>query len=216
MKQALLALAFLSLPLIASAQGKITIRNDDTRLVEFISSPAAVKPADASLAGQPVPTTGALPSGVYLVFGLYAGTSASTMSLVTGVPAGQTLPAVVPINTAAGTGLPGGWITPTHAILPFEGGTLAVMQVRIWESPWPSFEAALASMSSYATAGYLGESPIFTMTPGLSTRLTYPGINNGGGSTWSGPVLIGFVPEPSTFALAGLGAAAMLIFRRRK
>ena len=25
-----------------------------------------------------------------------------------------------------------------------------------------------------------------------------------------------FVPEPSTFALAGLGAAALMIFRRRK
>lgn len=28
--------------------------------------------------------------------------------------------------------------------------------------------------------------------------------------------LVGVVPEPSTFALAGLGAAALLIFRRRK
>jgi hypothetical protein len=30
------------------------------------------------------------------------------------------------------------------------------------------------------------------------------------------PFGIGFLPEPSTFALAGLGAAALLIFRRRK
>ena len=42
--------------------------------------------------------------------------------------------------------------------------------------------------------------------PGLPTDLTgMPGI-----------VLTTAIPEPSTFALAGLGAAALLIFRRRK
>jgi hypothetical protein len=36
-------------------------------------------------------------------------------------------------------------------------------------------------------------------------------------STWvSAPITMALVPEPSTFALAGLGAAALMIFRRRK
>jgi hypothetical protein len=64
---------------------------------------------------------------------------------------------------------------------------------------------------------------------GFSQKITYTlgsvGIPGGSivaanaGNTGNGPV-DGFgilnVPEPSTFALAGLGAAAMLIFRRRK
>jgi len=33
---------------------------------------------------------------------------------------------------------------------------------------------------------------------------------------WAGPITLVPVPEPSTFALAGLGAAALLLFRRRK
>jgi len=33
---------------------------------------------------------------------------------------------------------------------------------------------------------------------------------------WAGPITLAPVPEPSMFALAGLGAAALLIFRRRK
>ena len=32
---------------------------------------------------------------------------------------------------------------------------------------------------------------------------------------WTSPVVLSVIPEPTTFALAGLGAAALLIFRRR-
>ncbi len=214
MKKGFVVLSAMCLCFGVFAQGKVTIQNDDTRLVVFNDYSVYMMPQDRSLAGQPVPTTGPLPSGVFLVFGLYAGTSPSTMSLVTGVPAGQTIPAVVPINSLAGSGLPAGWITPTHAILPFEGGSLAYMQVKVWDANFPSFEAQISSVGWYGA--YLGETAVFTMTPGLSTKLTYPGISNGGGSTWFGPVGIGVVPEPSTFALAGLGTAALLVFRRRR
>jgi hypothetical protein len=56
-------------------------------------------------------------------------------------------------------------------------------------------------------AGFFGESAPFQVTT-ISTSLpaeTAP----------VSPGLIVAVPEPSTFALAGLGAAALLIFRRR-
>ncbi len=211
MKKNLFTLALVAAAAAAFAQGKVTIQNDDTHLIVFPTDTRWLMAADVSLAGQPVPTTGPLPSGGFLVFGLYAGTSPSSMTLVTGVPAGQSIPAIVPINSVAGSGLPAGWITPTHAILPFEGGTLASMQIRVWDSRYPNFEAA--SASGY---GYLGMSSVFTMTPGRSTGLPYPGINNGGGSTWTGGVSFELIPEPSTLALAGLGTAVKLIFRRRK
>ncbi len=166
---------------VVFAQGKVTIQNDAEHLLIFPTSPSQVMAPDVLLTGQPVPTTGPLPSGVILVLGLYAGTSPNALTLVT---------AIVPINPAAGTGMPAGMITPTHAILPFEGGTLAYMQVRVWDAPYPSFEAAIGG------GGYLGESAVFTMTPGLSTKLTYPAINTGGGTTWQGPIIVGGSPEP--------------------
>jgi len=45
-----------------------------------------------------------------------------------------------------------------------------------------------------------------------------PGKNDNPGpfNYWIDNVRLYVVPEPSTFALAGLGTAALLIFRRRK
>jgi hypothetical protein len=83
-----------------------------------------------------------------------------------------------------------------------------------------------AAFSSFAAHGTTLAPITFT----LGTGVTYPvlyGPNSGG--TWAAGTQIMdqygvgsrgaigvVVPEPGTFALAGLGAAAMLIFRRRK
>jgi len=66
--------------------------------------------------------------------------------------------------------------------------------------------------TSFATATYTAQSPVFSNPLG------------GTGQPPSSPqevsgmpaLIVTSVPEPSTFALAGLGAAALLIFRRRK
>jgi hypothetical protein len=77
------------------------------------------------------------------------------------------------------------------------------------------------SGSSYATATTKGSSSLFASAPlggvsappnlGVTVGGNYIGLqsfNIAGAATT--------VPEPSSFALAGLGAAALLIFRRRK
>ena len=204
MRPILLTLAFLTLAsLSASGQGKVTIQNDPGSAFTFVWNGYWLHPPDAALAGQPIPTTGPFPSGSFLTVGLYAGTSASTLSLVN---------VLIPLNPVGGTGLAAGMITPTHAILPFEGGTLAYFQLKIWDSNFPNFDLAMAA------AAYSGEGPMFTMTPGLSSKLPYPAINNGGGTTWTeAPIILGpIIPEPSTFTLVGIGVTALLIFRRRK
>jgi hypothetical protein len=202
MKPIHVLLAFLTITsLSASGQGKVTIQNDPGSA--FTLGPVGqIMAPDAALAGQPVPTTDPLPSGSFLTVGLYAGTSASTLTLVN---------VLIPLNRVGGTGLAAGMITPTHAILPFEGGTLAYFQLKVWDSTLPDYEHAI-------TAGeYAGEGAMFTMTPGLSSKLPYPAINNGGGTTWTeAPITFPLIPEPSTFTLAGLGITALLIFRRRK
>jgi hypothetical protein len=89
------------------------------------------------------------------------------------------------------------------------------MQVKIREAGFATAELAEVG------AGYFGYSPIFTFTPSANP-LVYNSLVNAGGtaqSSWAAaPILVNHnpVPEPTSMALAGLGAASLLIFRRRK
>jgi hypothetical protein len=70
--------------------------------------------------------------------------------------------------------------------------------------------------SSYATADWKGQSAPFTLNS-IATGQTPPGDFGQVGGT--GGFLQSFVvtvPEPSVFALAGLGAASLMAFRRKK
>lgn len=68
--------------------------------------------------------------------------------------------------------------------------------------------------TDYANASLRGYSPIFTVTTGnpISTPAGTPTPIN---AVWGG-LNLAQVPEPTSMALAGLGAASLLIFRRRK
>jgi hypothetical protein len=63
--------------------------------------------------------------------------------------------------------------------------------------------------ASYASSAVRGHSAAFSITPAQGVA-TAPGMGN-----MPSFQVVG-VPEPSTFALAGLGLASLLIFRRRK
>jgi len=66
-----------------------------------------------------------------------------------------------------------------------------------------------------AGANFAGFSGIITgYAPGFGT--TAAGQTFGAGANQISQLVLVQVPEPSTFVLAGLGAAAMMIFRRRK
>ncbi|MCX6922237.1 MAG: PEP-CTERM sorting domain-containing protein, partial [Verrucomicrobia bacterium] len=71
-----------------------------------------------------------------------------------------------------------------------------------------------------ASGGMIGQSALVTgIATGNPTSIpagTPTLMNASFGGMTLGPLVTGPVPEPSTFALAGLGAAALLIFRRRK
>lgn len=66
----------------------------------------------------------------------------------------------------------------------------------------------------YASATIRGHSAAFNMSPGTgANQAPYTGLAQGSGFQ---VLPVAAVPEPSTFALAGLGLAALTIFRRRK
>lgn len=68
------------------------------------------------------------------------------------------------------------------------------------------------TIGGYAPGQLTGSSAIFTMN---SVALDAPVVPTFEGTGYAG-FTVAAVPEPSTFALAGLGLASLLIFRRRK
>jgi len=87
----------------------------------------------------------------------------------------------------------------------------ATLEMVVWDNSsgqYPTWATAKPAWLAGTIAA--GASPLFN-------------LNGIGGTVNQAPVLAGlqsfniyYVPEPSTMALAGLGAAALLIFRRRK
>src|SRR5690348_9046019 len=136
MKKTLLTLALVGAAAAAFAQGKVSLQLDGGSAITMSSNPSYYIPADAAFAGQPIPTTGPLPSGIILEVGLYGGTSSTSLSLQ-----GTTM-----LN-AGGSGQPAGVIPVTHLNLTgIPGSALAYFQVRIWASTYASYEAATAAI----------------------------------------------------------------------
>lgn len=75
-----------------------------------------------------------------------------------------------------------------------------------------------ASYAAAQTAGaYVGQTAAFVNAEGEPSQNVTPKPLSGGtpAGGWNGNLVL-IVPEPSTIALGGLGAAALLLFRRKK
>lgn len=183
MKKALATLVMAISTVAGFPQGKVSLQLDT-------GSPITLSPraffADAALIGQPVPTTGSLPSGQIISVGLYGGTSSTSLSLQGSVV----------LNPVGGTGQPPGIIIPRNITLTgIPGGSLAYFQVRSWDATYTSYEACVAAIQGGGVLAYTGENNMFTMTPG--TSVVYVPINRGGGTTWTN------VGNESPFMLRG-------------
>jgi len=219
MKKTLLTLTLVAATAAAFAQGKVGFGNSGAAAVTLADS-AHVMAADLGVAGLAVGTSGpALPSGVRLSAGLYVGTSSGSLSLAL-LSSASTGVNPVTINPASGgSGIPGVWSSQNLQLLNFAGNQSVFLQVKVWDSAFASYEAQVAAHPT--GDDYLGNNNIFQMTLGAAS--IYPGETSGGGSTWAAvgnnnPIIVGVAaatPEPGTMALAGLGAAALMVFRRR-
>lgn len=217
MKKTLLTVSLVGASLAAFAQGKVNVLNDSLSLVVLTTDATKYKAADASQGGQPIGNSAALLSGIVLDAGLYGGTSSTALFLYSfttmnvAANPGGTIPAFHTVLNANAT-------TGAQAIPGIPGGTAIgpntpYFMVKIWDNSFANYDAAVAAQA------YVGAGPLFQLNPQTSSiayqNTVPPGVN----STWQDvPIVVALavVPEPATFALAGLGAAAMLIFRRRK
>jgi len=86
------------------------------------------------------------------------------------------------------------------------------MAVAAWLGNYASFDAAIAGASQGNISGS------FALKPGNPNATPVPELPASTSGLFPGMTMVQLqaVPEPSSLALAGLGAAALLIFRRRK
>lgn len=179
----------------AFAQGRVGFANSSTTLVQMW--------ADATGSTlQSVPKGGGFvqlafaPNGT--AYTAWAGTTASAW--INANP-GWTLGPSTAINPVAGR-FNGGEITLNG----IAAGNSADFVVLGWAGAAGSFDAAFAAGDMVNVSGkFTIATPSDPLVP--STSLATAGFTG---------LTLQPIPEPSVFALAGLGAAALLIFRRRK
>jgi hypothetical protein len=180
----------------AFAQGLVTFLNSSTTL------------SSATVNGVSGATTGSAGSYYY---GLLISSSPSGPFTFSGLYA-TNLAAAGRFNGGVSIQCPG-WAA--GATMSYEVAVWSASLGQPWQNGWLT--------GTFATAGNFGLSSVATGVSGGFGAPATPSYNLFGGVTgissgFNAPAVGGTVvtPEPTSMALAGLGAAALLIFRRRK
>jgi hypothetical protein len=188
----------------AFAQGTVTFLNDTVtlgtsqdRFIRF---------------GATSPNPGGLASGTNIQVQLYYGVSGAAEGALIPLSAG---PARLRVSTSSAVGT---WQGGSRTFQTAGPGASLTLQIRVWDINFGStYEEAALNVNN---TGLIGKSGLFgyivpqPTDPASAFVMANWQSQTVGGVT--GGVVINQVPEPATFALAGLGAAAVLIFRRRK
>jgi len=205
MKKTLLtALVVSGLAASAMAQGTINFLNfeEDGTFTQLLygANPASPGTAQTGSSAQDTPAGTTVYGGPLLQVSRYVAQLWGGPSTVTD-PSLLVLVTSASFFTAPGNAFPAGVFETVNGTIPgVTPGTTAKLEVRVVDTQ----NAAFTGRSGLFTSGPLGGSD-------TSGNIFLPPDTKGFTS-----FSIAAVPEPGTFALAGLGAAALLIFRRRK
>jgi hypothetical protein len=223
MKKLLLTTAVLAIAVGATAQGTVQFKTRDTLATPAIFTqvfgPSVDNTYRSGNTAQNLPAggqtyTGAPLTGTGWTAGLWS-VSGSVIPAGTVTPYGvidNSLVQATPTTTFR-TGTSAGSVALTTATLANVAvdASSAVLQVRVWPSSFGSWANAVSAFNLGDPLAAIGASPMFV-------------VNGIGGLVNTAPQMDGIVsfslvtavPEPSSFVLAGMGLASLLIFRRRK
>jgi len=213
MKKTLLASLALSLAVGAFAQGTVVLNNNGTGYRAPIYFPQTGA-SSTSLLGN---TATGTPAGTQVYTGGLLTGSGFTGQLFSGAP-GTTDFNLLVAASSGGTvtfrsGSAAGFTSTSTATLAnvAKDAASAVFQIRVWDNSSGLYASWAAAKPAW-DAGLI--------SAGMGNLFTVSAI---GGDLNTPPSLVGqqsfnvyLVPEPGTFVLAGLAAASLLIFRRRK
>jgi hypothetical protein len=214
MKKTLLTLAVSVLAVGVFAQGTVNFNNRNTALNLFVpiygATPGNVSESKTGNSAIALPAgtqtyAGALLTGSGFVAQLFSapGAGAAESALVASANS------VTTFRTGTSSGAFAG-VTATLANVAADAA-VATMQVRAWDNSsglYPTWAQAETAWLAGTIAA--GKSLLWDLNA-IGGNLNTPPLPAGMQS-----FNIYIVPEPSTFLLAGLGAASLLIFRRRK
>jgi len=207
------------------AQGTVIFNNRISgTVVQHIYAPLSANPTNSQIGnGSGDLASGSTSWAGYSVIGLngtggsYGG--ATTFAQLLGAPgAGSPESSLVPAGptTTFRTGAGGGWVAGTTTTLGNVNpdAASATLELVAWDNSsgqYPTWTQARAAwLAGTIAAGVSGTFNVSAIGGTVNQAPSILGVQS------FNMYFIGTVPEPSTFALAGLGAAALLIFRRRK
>jgi len=221
MKKTLLTALLVAGAASAFGQGAITWGNNPSGFRAPVYQPDPGNPGVSTVGqssiGTPTgstvyagPLIGASGLGGSYTFAFFAGTSGQASNQLT-------LLASTTFRTATGNGVPAGLVVGGTVTVPgAAAGDTSHFQIRVWNNQggtittWAAAEAAwLAGLTA------AGVSPVLTSAQlgGIDSNSNVVATPTDSGWT---SFSVTTVPEPATLTLAGLGAAALMIFRRRK
>ena len=220
MKKTLLTLTAAMVAVGAFAQGTVQFNNSTAGLLTKVYMPDGYSSYQAASGVVPGRTgntaTDSVPGAAVYTGALLAGSgfTAQIWSLNGSGAAESAL--LGQTTTTFRTGTAAGRFaltTGTLANVPNDAA-VATLQIRVFPTSYGTWDAALAAFQNGDGLAWIGKSVVFDVT-------------QIGGVVNTPPVMAGLtsfslaangtpVPEPSSMALAGLGAASLLMFRRRK
>jgi len=211
MKKTLLTLAVSACAISIFAQGTVNFNNRNTGASLFApiynvnpGNPSESKVGQSAIGLPPGAQTyaGALLTGSGYMAQLFAAPGADALETALVASASS----ITTFRTGTSSGAFAGVVATLGNVA--KDAAVATLQVRAWDNTsglYPTWQAAFD-----AKTVAIGSSPLFNLNA-IGGDLNTPPLPTGMQS-----FNIYLVPEPSTFVLAGLGAASLLIFRRRK